>query len=128
MAGAESRKISPHSPPRIRGSQGKETSGVTAARAGSRAHLRFQWRGPSNAKSAPHSPPRIRGNQGKEPSRVTAARGGDCLFPQSGICDKIRVFVGEFYSPRVFAKNFLEFSGQEAVEREKDKFVYSDEP
>ena len=52
VAGAESRKISPHSPPRIRGSQGKETSGVTAVRAGSRA--------------------------------------GDCLFPQSGICDKIR--------------------------------------
>ena len=90
MAGAESRKISPLSPPRIRGSQGEEPSVVAAVRAGGRA--------------------------------------GDCLFPQSGICDKIRVFGGKFYSPRVFAKNFLEFSGQEAVEREKDKFVYSDEP
>ena len=80
----------------------------------------------------PLSPSRIRGSQGEEPSGGAAvragSRAGDCLFPQSGICDKIRVFGGEFYSPRVFAKNFLEFSGQEAVEREKDKFVYSDEP
>ena len=52
MAGAESRKISPLSLPRIRGDQGKGPSGVAAARAGGRA--------------------------------------GDCLFPQSGICDKIR--------------------------------------
>lgn len=108
--------------------QGSFFDGRRLGGMGERADFAFQWQGPSHAKSAPLSPPRIRGNQGKEPSRVTAARGGDCLFPQSGICDKIRVFVGEFYSPRVFAKNFLEFSGQEAVEREKDKFVYSDEP